>query len=197
VARLLERLEAHPRAALAAPRLVSADGSTQCSLRGWPTPVALMSAWLRLDALCPHCPVIGDYRRLALDYDRPHEGLQPMASAWLVRRDAWNEVGPFDPRFPLFFNDVDWCLRAKRLGWEIWYTPEATVEHRLGASTSQVKPRATWESHRALVAFYKKHYADQMGGPLLVLVSSVIVFTGAVRSIAYFLRNLLPFGRRR
>lgn len=190
---LIRFLEEHPKAALAAPRLVSMDGSTQASVRGMPTPLALFAAWFHLDRVFGPRPSLTAYRLPGFDYERTQPAPQPMASAWLLRRTAWEQVGPFDPAFPLFFNDVDWCLRALDAGWEIWYVAEAVVVHRGGASTSQVKPKATAESHRALAAFYRKHYATRLGGLTLVMCVGTIRLVGAVRAAWY--RVSSSFGR--
>jgi hypothetical protein len=184
-AALIRFLEGHPRAAIAAPRLVSKDGSTQASIRGMPTPVAMFAAWLHLDRLFSRAEAFTSYRLPGFDYDLTQQAPQPMASAWMVRRAAWEDVGPFDPAFPLFFNDVDWCLRALDKGWEVWYVADTRVEHRGGASTSQVKPRATWESHRAMAAFYRKHYSKRLGPLMLAICVAVIRAVGAVRYLWY------------
>lgn len=179
-------LEDHPRAGLVAPRLRSPDGTVQASVRGMPAPAALLGAWLRLDRLMPSHPAWGAYRLPGFDYDRTQRAPQPMASAWMVRRAAWREVGPFDTAFPLFFNDVDWCLRAEQKAWEVWYDAEVSVIHRGGASTSQVKPKATWESHRALAAFYRKHYAERLGPLGLAASTAAIMSLGALRATYYW-----------
>jgi GT2 family glycosyltransferase len=182
---LIRFLEERPKAALAAPKLVSTDGSTQASVRGMPTPLALFAAWFHLDKLLGPRPSLTAYRLPAFDYESTQPAPQPMASAWLVRREAWEAVGPFDPAFPLFFNDVDWCLRAQEAGWETWYVSEAVVVHRGGASTAQVKPKATAESHRALAAFYHKHYLARLGGFRMALCVGAIRIVGAARTLWY------------
>jgi GT2 family glycosyltransferase len=183
VSGLLAALDRHPRAALVAPRLVLPDGTTQASVRGMPEPAPLFAALTRLDALAPYGSSWAAYRLPDFDYDVEQPAPQPMASAWLVRREAWNDVGAFDETFPLFWNDVDWCLRARAAGWEIWYTPEVVVQHRHGASTRQVRSKATWESHRALVRFYRKHYASRLGPAGLLLAAGSIYAVGAVRAL--------------
>lgn len=55
--------------------------------------------------------------------------------AMLLRRAALEAVGFFDERFFAYHEDVDWCTRARRLGWRIRYTPSAVVLHRMHAST--------------------------------------------------------------
>ncbi|MCK9794838.1 glycosyltransferase family 2 protein [Isoptericola sp. 4D.3] len=48
--------------------------------------------------------------------------------------DTWREVGPFDPRFFLNFEDSDWSLRARRAGVRLVVVPRAVVRHRVSAS---------------------------------------------------------------
>jgi GT2 family glycosyltransferase len=92
---------------------------------------------------------------------------QPMASSFMLRRAAIESIGGlFDEQFPIFFNDVDLCLRIKEAGWQIWYLPEAEVIHHGGAGTSQVRPQMIEESHRSLRRFYEKHYRGRIS-PLL------------------------------
>lgn len=51
------------------------------------------------------------------------------AACMLIRRSAWDEVGGFDTRFAVAYNDVDLCLRVREKGYQIVWTPEATLTH--------------------------------------------------------------------
>ena len=73
-----------------------------------------------------------------------------------VRRSV-ETVGPMDERLWLFFNDVDWAVRIRRAGWELWYLDQATVVHHLGGSTRHYADfGAEW--HRNRIAYYRKHH---------------------------------------
>jgi len=48
---------------------------------------------------------------------------------------AWREVGGFDPRFFLYNEDLDLCLRLRRASWRLVYEPGMLSEHRLGGTT--------------------------------------------------------------
>jgi GT2 family glycosyltransferase len=85
-----------------------------------------------------------------------------MASCLLLRRAALVRVGLFDPRFPIFFNDVDLCWRLWRAGWRIDYLPSAAIRHFGGGSTRLVKPAMVRESRDSLLAYYDKHYRGVM-----------------------------------
>lgn len=155
-------LHEHPQAAAVAPRLVSMDGSTQASCRSFPTPDVVLYEALGLSRLLPRSRRFGKYRMTWWDYDDERLVDQPMASAFLVRRSALDAVGGMDEQFPIFFNDVDLCKRLWDAGWEIWFTPRASMMHVGGASTSQVRRRMIDESHRSFIRFYRKHYAGRI-----------------------------------
>ena len=52
----------------------------------------------------------------------------------LVRRAAFEEVGPFDEDYFLFSEEVDWMKRAADRGWSVVFTPDARCVHVGGAS---------------------------------------------------------------
>jgi GT2 family glycosyltransferase len=64
----------------------------------------------------------------------------------LIRKDVWEQLGGFDQSFyPAYFEDVDFCLRAAELGWEIWYQPLAEVRHARFTSTEANLRHYLWQ----------------------------------------------------
>ncbi len=57
------------------------------------------------------------------------------ATALVFSPIAWREVGGFDPRFFLYNEDLDLCLRLRRAGWRLVFEPGMLAEHRLGGTT--------------------------------------------------------------
>jgi len=55
-------------------------------------------------------------------------------AALATRRAVWAEVGPLDPRFVLYGQDLDFCLRARDAGWEVAVVSECRVSHHHGAT---------------------------------------------------------------
>ena len=53
-------------------------------------------------------------------------------AATLIPRSAWDKVGPLDEGFPLYYEDAEWCYRARSLGWRIRPAPRAVVFHAFG-----------------------------------------------------------------
>lgn len=178
--RLVEFLRERPDAGAVAPALVGPDGDVQPSVRGFPTPLAIIGELTGLARLFPGSS-LGGYRPRDLPQDRPSRVDQPMASAFLVRKVVLEVVELFDEQFPLFFNDVDLCWRIKHGGWEIWYEPRVRVLHVGGASTRQVRPRAILMSHEGLGRFYAKHYQDRLFWPVYAAIVITIFLAGWLR----------------
>ncbi|MEO0081401.1 MAG: glycosyltransferase family 2 protein [candidate division WOR-3 bacterium] len=179
---LTDWLDTHPQAGAAAPRLLNFDGTTQLSIRSFPTPVLVLWDLIGLARLFPRSRSFGRWRLAYFDYDKPAQVEQPMASCLMLRRTVLDQLGGLDERFPVFCNDVDLSKRMADSGWQTWYVPAARVFHRRGASTSQVRPKMIWESHRSLFRYLAKH--DRSGFfwlkaivllPLLELVALVRV----------------------
>ena len=189
VERLLAFAQSHPKAGAVAPKLVYPDGRIQLSLRSFPTPLALLFAALGLDRIFPHSRWIGRYRMTWFTYDRVAEVDQPMASALLVRREAWEQAGGMDEAMPVFFNDVDFCWRLKKAGWRIYFLPDAVVIHHHGASTRLLGIGKALESHRGLLRFYDKHFRPLLPFPLYALLKSSLAFGSALRLLAAFVAN--------
>ncbi|MBV9852743.1 MAG: glycosyltransferase family 2 protein [Armatimonadetes bacterium] len=173
--RALAFLRARPDCGALGCRLIGPGGETQRSVRGFPGPLPVLWEFLGLSRLFPRSRVLGAYRMTYFDYDAAAEVDQPMGTFLMIPRPAFAQVGPMDPQFPVFFNEVDWCWRAKRdYGWRIWYTPDAAITHYGGGSTRQVRPAMTRESHRSLLRFYDKHYKGRLFPPLLWLIRAAV-----------------------
>ncbi len=68
-------------------------------------------------------------------YDLEEEVSGLCFAAAMIRRPAWARVGPLDTRYFMFYEDVDWSLRAQVTGESFWTVPRARVFHFHSAST--------------------------------------------------------------
>lgn len=191
---LVRFLQRHPAAGAVAPRLILPDGSVQASCRSFPTPDVVLHEALGLSRLFPRSRRFGKYRMTWWDYDDERPVDQPMASAILLRGEALDQVGGMDEQFPIFFNDVDLCKRLWDAGWEIWFTPEASMDHVGGASTRQLRRRMLIESHRSFVAFYARHYRGTMQPWQYYGALALLAVGFWARMLAHDLRALLRRG---
>ena len=186
-----------PQAGAAAPRLVLPNGKVQASCRTFPTPDIVLYEALGLNKLSPRSRRFGKYRMTWWGYNEERTVEQPMASALLLRQRALDEVGFMDEDFPIFFNDVDLCKRLREAGWEIWFTPKATMTHFGGASTSQVRHEMIVESHRSFLRFYVKHYRNVLPSWQYHGARALLRIGCAIRRAGWWAQHRLSPGRQR
>ena len=165
-------LEARPDVGALGVRLVNPDLSVQRSVRGFPTPWAIFAEASGLSRLFSRSRLFGSYRMAWFTYDREAEVDQPMGTFLMIPRRAIEQVGLLDERFPIFFNEVDWCYRARKMGWKILFSPAVEIVHYGGGSTRQVSAKMAWESRNGLLAFYRKHYRSPLFAPVYWLVAA-------------------------
>ncbi len=119
LARLVAVGRRHPRAAVVGPRLLNPDGTLQRSVRGFPTLWRLATEYLFLRKLAPRSRALNAFYGAGFDHESEREVEWVMGACMLVRRGAFDEVGPFDERFFLFSEEVDWMRRAADRGWTV------------------------------------------------------------------------------
>jgi GT2 family glycosyltransferase len=163
---LLDRIKSQPNIGMIGPKFVGIDGKLQHSARALPT---FRNVWydaLLLSHLFPQHHEFSSWRMGWFDHETEAIVDQPLGSAMMIPRRVIEKVGLFDERFPIFFNDVDFCHRLKDAGWQALYYPSAVVEHYLGGSTRQRPLAMKIESHRSMYRYLAK-YARWYESPAL------------------------------
>lgn len=159
LSRLVEFMDAHPRAGACGPALFLPGGEIQRSCYSFPSPRTYLSAMLTLDRVFPRSRVFGN-QNTGFAHDRTARVDALIGAALVVRREVVESVGPLDERFRLHFNDFDWCYRIHRAGWEIWFLREAEVVHHWQATTKAENRdlRLEGEIVRNLLDYHRKHF---------------------------------------
>ena len=165
-----------PGVAAAAGRLRAGDGAGQkgFNIRNFPTAGTLACEVLMLNRLWPSNPLNRRYRQLDFDPERSQDVEQPAGALLMVRREVLEEIGGLDERFyPLWFEDVDLCLRIRRAGYRIRYVPECVAQHggahSLASMTLEERFLA-WYGN--LLRFGCKHYSKRTSRWLRAMVST-------------------------
>ncbi len=79
------------------------------------------------------------------------------AAAWMMSAETWNRVGPFDERFFMYYEDVDWAYRARKLGFRFFIDKAHSIVHLDGGSAKNVLSRSLQHDSSQLY-FYRKHF---------------------------------------
>jgi GT2 family glycosyltransferase len=121
IAPLIARLAGHARCGLLAPKLVYPDGRPQMSTDVFPTIVRKVRRVFTLRALEKRLGAEISQEAVAVDY--------AISAFWIMRRDVLAEVGWLDERIFYSPEDVDYCLRVWKAGYEVVYDPAVSVVH--------------------------------------------------------------------
>jgi GT2 family glycosyltransferase len=152
-------LEENSKVGIVGPKVLNPDGTFQPQCRrGLPTPWASLAHLLRLDRLWPRHTGFGQYLLSYLPVDQACQVAAVSGCCLMARRQVWNDIGPLDEDYFGFGEDLDWCARAKRAGWEVWYYPGSCVIHLKGQGGVHAKPyHKVWGIHQAMRIFYFKN----------------------------------------
>jgi GT2 family glycosyltransferase len=181
---LLDDLDADPRRAAVAPCVCNEDGSPQGNARGDPTMVTgLFGRSTLLSRLLPSARLT---RRNVLrpDSQAPAVVDWVSGSCVLVRREAFQEIGGFDERYFLYWEDADLCRRLRHAGWTIRWRPDACVIHVGARSSRTVKSLAVRAFHRSAYLYYATHVAPSWWDARRWLAAGLLIARCGVRLVA-------------
>ena len=167
LAALVHYLEEHPEIGIAGGSLLNPDGSPQGCAADFPTlgtELLLLTGpigrWLR----GPHFP-----------FHPPAESPKPVdwvsGACLLVRREVVEAIGGLDEGYFMYGEEVDWCWRARRAGWQVAVVPQARVIH-LGSATAR---RMDGMRRRWLYAG-KARFLRRARGPLIAALYQAAVW---------------------
>ena len=131
---------AHPRAGILGSSLIEGNGSPWRFAFRFPSVLSEIERGMRLGPLT---------RLLSNSVVLRAMGSEAARVDWLpgasmvVRREVFETIGLMDEGYFLYFEETDFCLAARRAGWECWYVPDASVIHFAGQSTGLTGGRPT------------------------------------------------------
>jgi N-acetylglucosaminyl-diphospho-decaprenol L-rhamnosyltransferase len=163
-------LESQPTAGAAGARLLRPDGVRQPSAWRFPTPGTALVGALFL------------HRRYTVQSrgDAIREVDWAQSAALLVRREAAEQIGWFDPAFFVYSDEVDFCKRLRDAGWRTLYVPGAAAIHHEQLSTGAVPERRIVELSRNRDLYMRKHHS----GAAAWIVRLLTALTYALRAAA-------------
>ena len=164
-ARLVGAMDGEPHAGAIGPKILNEDGSVYPSARQIPSLRTGFGHALFV-RIWPTNPWTRSYRQEEESTDVPREVGWLSGACVLVRRTAFDEIGGFDDRYFMYFEDVDLGFRLGRASWLNLYEPSAQVTHVGGRSTAGVRPQMLIAHHRSADRFLSTRYHGWYLAPL-------------------------------
>ena len=108
---------------------------------------------------------------------------------FLVRQPLFKELNGFDEQFFVYFEDLDFSVRASRLGWRSYYFAEAQAFHKGGGTSEQVKATRLFYSLRSRILYGYKHFNKVIA---IVLMMGTLLIEPVTRVVyALYSRSFL------
>lgn len=137
-------------------QLVNSDGSVQKNVARFPEFKDLFPRMLGLDRLFPR--LFKSHYVRDMDYTRTQFVDQVPGAFFLIKRPVFEQMGGFDERFFMYYEDVDLSYRAQIAGWDTLYLPAIKVTHSGGGTTDVIKATRLFYVLRSKILFVRKHF---------------------------------------
>ncbi len=148
-----------PEAGAVGCKILNGDGSLQWACRrSFPSPFAAICKTIGLSSLFPKSKIFASYNMTYLDPEQETEVDAVSGSFLGVRREIFERLGGFDKDYFMYGEDLDICLRIKKLGFRNYYYPGTNILHFKGQSCKTRRFRTFAEFYMAMLIFAKKHH---------------------------------------
>jgi hypothetical protein len=177
-------MDANPKCGVLGVRLTDEDGRVQPSCRFFPTPWNIFVSSQGLHSWFPKMRFVDDPNWDPTAYQ---ECDWVPGCYYLIRREVTDHIGLFDPRFFLYYEEVDHCRRTKDAGWLVMYYPETSVIHLGGESAGSISEltRAARQISvlqiESELLYFRKHHGV-LGAALAVALTMLSSLADAAKS---------------
>ncbi len=131
IAKTVRYMDAHPECGILGAKFLGADGDLQPSCRFFPTPWNIFLERTGLSRFFKDAKMVDD---MSWDHASVRNCDWVPGCYFLIRKEVIDQVGLFDPRYFLYYEEIDLCFAAKRAGWTITFFPHTSVVHLGGES---------------------------------------------------------------
>ena len=157
IPQMMTYLSSHAEIGIVGPHTLNTDGSHQSTRRHFPTRLLAFfeSTWLQ-----PFAPPRMLERYYVQDVDDTAIAAVDwvQGSALMARREVYDQIGGLDEKYRMYWEELDWCKRAKDQGWEVSYLGPATIIHHGGKSSEQVPTQTHIHFQTSKIRYFHKFH---------------------------------------
>lgn len=176
-------LDAHEDVGIAGPKLLNSDGTIQPSVRAFPQVMDQALILLKMHHFVKNAPALQRYFAADFNYKKTQDVDQVMGAAFFIRKEVFSTIGVLDDAFFIWFEEVDFCRRAKSAGYRIAYVATSEIVHHGGESFAKTFTVLKQKYFNAsMKTYFKKHHPQRAW--VLVLPLVIGLFLAKVISLA-------------
>lgn len=154
--KMIQFMEINSDAGIIGPKLLYPDGSLQFSCRQFYTVRAILMRRTFLGKLFPNSKSLKNHLMSDWNHNTIKDVDWVLGACLMIRRDILEKAGYFDEKYKIYFEDVDLCYRVKKLGYKVYYFPEATAIHyHQRESAKKLSMKTIWHILSAIRFFNK------------------------------------------
>ncbi|MDQ1353395.1 MAG: hypothetical protein QG657_3701 [Acidobacteriota bacterium] len=168
-------LDEHPDAGCVGCRHLNGDGSLQRSMDNYPSLLNDFLSYTELHRLNIFQPLLRKKFAWWSDHNASRKVDWVNGACMMVRREVVEQVGGLDEEFFIYAEEIDWCYRMSKAGWNIYFTPEGEIIHLGGKAMDSVPDRRLILKYIGQYRFYRKHYSIWRQFLFRILVAAIAI----------------------
>ena len=182
---LINEIRRHEEYGMVGPKLLNSQGKIQsvCA-RELLTPWRYILTQFLLDLGLPSGKLWESYRQWKLE----KKGSGPVAcisgACMLLKREVLDQVGLLDEVYKFYYEDVEWCHRVQKYGYQVAYIAEAEITHLGDRSLSQVKEWAKRSEYESAMRYFRQYHQLSRAKIRILWMSTVLSYF--LRACAYW-----------
>lgn len=181
LAKLVKRAREIPNLGAIAPKILNEDRTTQQSAGFFPDLLKVL-LWMSFVDDLPYGDLLKPYH---VDHDRFYEKEHKVdwltGAAIMVPKKVIDKTGALDDKIFMYGEDVDWCTRIKKAGFNIYFSPVAAIVHIGQGSSGKISRNAILGEYKGIIYVYKKHKSR-----LALQILRLLLKMGAISRVFIF-----------
>ncbi len=171
---MIEYMDKNPIIGIASCKILNSDGSLQPNAGDLPFGFALFNWLFNLESLGFKSPSF--HRNDDSFYEIAHKAGWVSGSFMMIKKEVIDKIGFLNEDFFMYMEDVEFCMRAKNRGFEIFINPAVWIKHLSGASSIDPRYRQWLGESKGLLLLYKKMYGilGEIGVKILIYFSTIL-----------------------
>lgn len=183
---LIDFMDRNPDVAMSGPCILNEDKTVQTSVRNFPSFRGAFYRYTILKYLGLFKSHFEKWHNRGFDYDKQADSEQLIGAAMLIRKKVFEQVGRFDERFFMYYEEVDLCRRLKNKRFRVVYYPGSQLIHLGGKSAKQIPAKTRFMMLRSLLLYFHKNSSTLSYIPLSVLFKIGVLSRQLYELIVFF-----------